>query len=59
MAPRKSINGDEVDAFSKSSRRALIYLRRAGVTASIKRGARRRERHQARASIQARVTERV
>ncbi len=47
--PAKS--GAEQDATSRTARRYLCYLQRPGVTASIKRGIRRRERHEARREL--------
>lgn len=47
MGKRRRVNGAENDAFSRYSRRLLCYLTRPGITAKIKRGARRRERHEA------------
>lgn len=46
MGKRRRINGAEQDAFS-GWRRVLCYMQKAGVTSSIKRGARRRERREA------------
>jgi hypothetical protein len=47
MNRRESRTAAEVDAFSKWGRKYLAYLDRAGVRSSIKRQARRRERHEA------------
>ena len=44
---RQAINGGEADVFSRYWRKMLCYTQRPGVTSKIKRGARRRERHQA------------
>lgn len=43
----------EQDTVSRSARRALCYLGRAGVTSGIKRQIRRRERREARAELRA------
>jgi hypothetical protein len=51
MGHRERRTGAEWDAFSRYGRRYLAYLQRAGARASIKRGARRRERHAARAAL--------
>jgi hypothetical protein len=47
MGHRQRLTAAEWDAFSRYGRRYLAYLQRAGVRSSIKRGARRRERHEA------------
>lgn len=51
MGRRQSNWADEADAFSYWGRKFYSYLQRAGVTSSIKRKARRRERRQGKADI--------
>lgn len=51
MGHRQRLTASEWDAFSRWGRRYLAYLQRPGVRASIKRGARRRERHEARRAL--------
>ena len=50
MGQRPARNGDEQDVFT-GWRRFYCYTQRAGVTSSVKRRARRRERHEARLAI--------
>jgi hypothetical protein len=51
MGHRQRRTGAEWDAFSRFGRKYLAYLQRAGVRSSIKRDARRRDRHEARDAI--------
>lgn len=51
MGHRQRRTASEWDAFSRWGRCYLAYLQRPGVRSSIKRGARRRERHEARVAI--------
>lgn len=51
MGHRQRRNAAEWDALSRFGRRYLAYLQRSGVRSSIKRGARRRDRHEARARL--------
>lgn len=46
MGKRRTATGAEYDATSQWGRRYLIYIGRTGVRSSIKRGMRRRERHE-------------
>lgn len=48
--PRRTVNGDEVDAYG-SARRMYCYLARAGAVKAIKRRTHRRERREGRAEI--------
>lgn len=51
MGHRERRTAAEWDAFSRFGRRYLAYIQRTGVRSSIKRAARRRERHDARTSL--------
>jgi hypothetical protein len=51
MEKRATKTAAEADAFGKWGRKYLCYLGRAGVRSSIKRQARRRERHDAKEEI--------
>lgn len=51
MGRRAAKSAAEDDVFTRW-RRVYCYTQRAGVTSSIKRGARRRERHNAKRQIQ-------
>lgn len=51
MGKRRRITGAEQDAFSRYWRHMLCYLDRPGVRSKIKRGARRRERREAKQRI--------
>jgi hypothetical protein len=52
MQPRiPAISGAEQDVTSRTARKALAYLHRAGVASGIKRGMRRRDRHQTRREL--------
>lgn len=53
MAKTRLTTAAEQDVVSKKARRALCYLQRPGVAADIKRGIRRRDRHETREAIRA------
>lgn len=54
MQPRiPAISGAEQDVTSRTARKVLCYLQRPGVASGIKRGMRRRDRHQTRRAITA------
>jgi hypothetical protein len=48
---RQTKTAEECDTFNRKARKVYCYLTRAGVTSSIKRGARRRERREGKRDV--------